>query len=170
MCYTRTMKNHVELYHANALPEKRARKQRLAAVMLCIGGLGLLACILLCAFATRQNRHILLPVTIGASILAGWTVITILHGSYGKANADVRHCELMLSEPRTVQKGSFRKTDEVRRVRNGMHVRKVLFKEGERERVLSVSEMKASELPDAFSGTAETVYDYIVAYEVNGDD
>ena len=32
------------------------------------------------------------------------------------------------------------------------------------------SEQKAKELPDAFTGTAETVYDFIVAYEVNGDD
>ena len=164
------MENKVELYREDALPEKRAKKKKLRVVMLCIGGLGLIVCILLCAFATRQNRQTLLPFAIGASTLAGWIVITFLHGSYGNANADVRHCELMLSEPRTLQKGSFRKTDEVRRVKNGMHVRKVLLREGDRERVLSVSEMKAAELPDAFSGTAETVYDYIVAYEVNGDD
>ena len=164
------MKNRVELYHANALPEKRAKKKKLMTVMLCVGGLGLLICILLCAFATRMNRHVLLPLTIGTSVLAGWIVITFLHGSFNSANADVRHCELMLSEPRTEQSGVFQKTGDVRRVRNGMHVRKVLMKEGDRERVLSVSEMKADRLPDAFSGTVETVYDYIVAYEVNGDD
>lgn len=164
------MKNRVELYQEDALPEKRARKKKLRTVMLCIGGIGLFMCILLCAFATRQNKSVLMPIAIGVSTLAGWIVITFLHGSYGSANADVRHCELMLSEPRTVQEGRFKKTDEVRRVRNGMHVRKVLFKEGDRERVLSVSEMKADRLPDAFTGKAETVYDYIVAYEVDGDD
>ena len=163
------MKKRVELYQTGALPEKRARKRKLGTVMLCIGGLGLLVCILLCVFATRQNRHILLPIAIGASTLAGWIVITFLHGSYSNANADVRHCELMLGEPRSTQHGSFRKTDEVRRMKNGMHVRKVLLKDGEHERVLSVSERKASELPDAFFGTAETVYDYIVAYEVDSD-
>lgn len=160
----------VELYHPDALPEQHRRKQKLLGVMLGIAGIGLLACILLCAFATRANRHVLLPLTIGTSVLIGWVVITILHGSFNMANADVRHCELMLSEPRSLQRGSFRKTDEVRRVRNGMHVRKVLFQEGDRERVLSVSERKAEQLPDSFSGTAETVYDYIVAYEVDGDD
>lgn len=170
MCYTGAMKPRVELYRESALPEKRARKKKLRTVMLCVGGVGLLVCILLCAFATRQNKSVLMPITIGVSTLAGWIVITFLHGSYGNADADVRHCELMLSEPRTVQEGSFRKTDEVRRVKNGMHVRKVLFREGERERVLSVSEMKADMLPDAFSGKAETVYDYIVAYEADGDD
>lgn len=164
------MEKRVELYQANALPEKRARKRKLLRAMLCVGGIGLVACILLCVFATRQNRHILLPFAIGTSILAGWIVITFLHGSYNNANADVRHCELMLSEPRTVQRGSFQKTDEVRLVRNGMHVRKVLLQEGDRERVLSVSEGKAELLPERFFGTAETVYDYIVAYEVDGDD
>ena len=164
------MEKRVELYHADALPDKRARKKKLLGVMLCVGGIGLLACILLCAFATRQNRHVMLPLAIGTSILAGWIVITFLHGSFGNAAADIRHCELMLSEPRVEQHGSFRKTGEVRLVRNGMHVRKVLLREGDRERVLSVSEMKAKELPDSFTGTAETVYDYIVAYEADGDD
>lgn len=169
-CYTDNMEKRVELYHPDALPEKREKKKKLRAVMLCIGGIGLLACILFCVFATRRNQHLLLPLTIGTSVLTGWIVITFLHGSYGRANADVRHCELMLSEPRVEQRGRFRKTDEVRRMRNGMHVRKVLLFEGDRERLLSVSEQKAAQLPDAFSGTAETVYDFIVAYEVNGDD
>lgn len=160
----------VELYDAGSLPEKHRRKKKLRTAMLCIGGIGLSVCILLCVLATRKNQGLLLPLTIGVSILTGWIVITILHGPFGGANADVRHCELMLNEPRAVQRGSFRKTDEVRYMRNGMHVRKVLMQEGERERILSVSEQRADKLPDAFTGTAETVYDYIVAYEVNGDD
>lgn len=159
----------VELYDAGTLPEKHRRKRKLGTAMLCVGGIGLSVCILLCVLATRKNQSLLLPLTIGASILAGWIVITILHGPFGSADADIRHCELMLNEPRTVQHGSFVKTDEVRHMRNGMHVRKVLFREGERERILSVSEQRAAKLPDAFTGTAETVYDYIVAYEVNGD-
>ena len=164
------MENRVELYHADALPEKRTKKKKLLWVMLCIGGIGLLGCILFCAFATRANRHVMLPLTIGTSILTSWIVITFLHGSYGNASADIRHCNLMLSEPRIMQQGRFEKTGEVRRMRNGMHVRKVLLFEGDRERILSVSEQKAKELPGAFTGTAETVYDFIVAYEVNGDD
>lgn len=160
----------IELYDPEALPEKHRKKKKLRTVMLCIGGIGLLACILLCVFATRQNRNILMALTIGASTLAGWIVITFLHGSFGTAHADIRHCELMLSEPRIEQHGRFQKTGEVRRMRNGMHVRKVLLFEGDRERILSVSEQKAAKLPDAFTGTAETVYDFIVSYEVNGDD
>ena len=163
------MNTQIELYHEDAIPHKRARKKKLLAVMCCIGGAGLLACILLCAFATRLNRDVLLPVTIGVSAVTGWIVITFLHGSFALANADVRHSELMLREPRTKQTGRFQKTGEVRRMKNGMHVRKVLLMEGDRERILSVSEQKAKDLPDAFSGTAETVYDFIVAYEVNGD-
>ncbi len=170
ICYTERMEKRVELYHPDALPEKRAKKKKLMTVMLCIGGIGLLICILFCAFATRANRHVMLPLTIGTSILTSWIVVTFLHGSFSFASADVRHCELMLSEPRTVQRGRFTKTGEVRRMRNGMQVRKVLLHEGDRERVLSVNERKAKNLPDAFSGTAETVYDFIVAYEVNGDD
>ncbi len=163
------MMKRVELYRSDAIPEMAARKKRLLTVMLCIGAAGLIACIMLCVFATRRNQHILLPLTIGSSILSGWIVITILHGSFASANAELRHCDLMLSESRETQVGRFEKTDEVRRVKNGMHVRKVLLYEGDRERVLSVSEKRAAKLPDVFSGTAETVYDFIVAYEVNGD-
>ena len=164
------MEKRVELYQKDALPEKRARKQKLRTVMLCIAGAGLLACILLCVFATRQNRHILLPITIGASTLTGWIVITYLHGSYGYASADVRHCELMVSERRVTQSGRFEKTGDVRRVRSGITMRKVRMTEDGYERILSVNEAVAGRLPDAFSGTVETVYDFIVAYEVNGDD
>ena len=110
----------VELYDAGSLPEKHRRKKKLRTAMLCIGGIGLSVCILLCVLATRKNQGLLLPLTIGVSILTGWIVITILHGPFGCANADVRHCELMLNEPRAVQRGSFRKTDEVRHMRNGI--------------------------------------------------
>ena len=169
MCYTETMNTRVELYREDAIPAKRARRRKLLTVMCCIAGAGLLACILLCVFATRQNRDVLLPITIGVSVVTGWVVITFLHGSFAGANADLRHYELMRKEPRIEQTGRFEKTGEVRRMKNGMHVRKVILFDGSRERILSVSEQKAKELPDAFSGTAETVYDFIVAYEVNGD-
>jgi hypothetical protein len=160
----------IELYDPEALPKKRARRKTLLAVMLGIGGIGLFVCILLCVLTTRKNYMTMLPLTIAASVLAGWIVITLLHGSFGNANADVRHWETMLREPRETQRGRFEKTGDVQRVRNGMTVRRVRFFEEERERVLSVSEHLADRLPDAFSGTVETVYDFIVAYEENGDD
>ena len=160
----------VELYDPGALPKKRVRRRKLFAAMLCIGGIGLFVCILFCVLTTRKNYMTMLPLTIAASVLTGWIIITFLHGSFSDANADVRHWETMLREPRETQRGRFEKTDDVRRVRNGMTVRKVRFFEDERERVLSVSEHLADRLPDTFSGTVETVYDFIVAYEVNGDD
>ena len=75
----------------------------------------------------------------------------------------------MLNEPRETFTGRFEKTDDVRRVKNGLSVRRVRCFEDEHETALSVNESKAALLPDAFSGTVQTVYDFIVAFEVRED-
>jgi hypothetical protein len=160
----------IELYNTEALATDRAQIKRRLIVMLLVAAAGLIPCVALIALATRRNQHILLPLAIGIAWLSGWVFITILHGSFAKANARRRHDETMLNEPRERMTGRFTKTDEVRRMKNGMEVRKVLLLEDGRERVLSVNEAKAQLLPDAFMGAADTVYDFIVAYEVNGDD
>lgn len=159
-----------ELYRWEMLIPAKGKRKRALIAMLIIGVLGLSACILFCVFATRRNMRVMLPLTIGTSILSGWTVITILHGAFSESNAEQRHCRLMLEEPRVKQIGRFEKTDDVRRVRNGVTMRKIRMTEDGHERMLSVNEALAGKLPDAFSGTVETVYDFIVAYEVNGDD
>ncbi len=146
------------------------KRKRALIVMLIIGVLGLSACVLFCVFATRRNLRTMLPLTVGTSILSGWTVITLLHGAFSEANAEQRHLRLMLEEPRVAQSGRFEKTGDVRRVRNGVTMRKIRMTEDGHERMLSVNEALADKLPDAFSGTVETVYDFIVAFEVNVDD
>ncbi len=164
------MMKRMELYSKDALPPERARKKRAMIAMLIIAGIGLAACITLCALVTRRNIQLFLPLTIGISTVMGWIAITILHGSFGNAAAQVKHIDLMLNEQRKTVTGSFEKTGVVRRVKNGMNVRKVRCVENGFERVLSLNEQKASMLPDAFTGTVQTVYDYIVAYEVEEDD
>ena len=167
-CYTVGM-NKTELYHVTESDVAKSRQRRSLIAMLAVGGAGLLACVLLCVFTTRRNQGIMLPLIIGTSILMGWIVIFLSHAFYGEARAIVRHDELMLTGERETFTGSFEKTDEVRRVRNGVAVRKVLARVEEHERVLTVSESKAALLPDRFSGSVETVYDFIAAFEVNGD-
>ena len=65
---------------------------------------------------------------------------------------------------------SERVIDLMRRVRNGVTVRKVRLRAVPRDVLLNLNEEKATLLPDAFSGTVETVYDFIAAYEADGDD
>ena len=158
-----------ELYNRDMLIPSHGKRKRALLSMLIIAALGLAACVLLCVFATRRNMRIVLPLTIGTSILTGWIVITVLHGTYSDANADQKHCSLMLEEERQTQSGRFEKTDDVRRVKNGIAVRKVRMVQEGHERMLSVSEKLAPKLPDVFTGTVETVYDFIVEYEVNDD-
>ena len=161
---------HIELYHIEETDVAKTRKRKALAAMLIIGAAGLVACIVLCALTTRKNSGTMMPIIIGASILSGWIVIFLSHTFFGEARATVRHNELMLTGEREEFVGSFRKTDEVHRVRNGVTVRKVIALCDEHERVLSVSEAKAALLPDTFTGKAETVYDFIAAIEVQDDD
>ena len=72
--------NMTELYHAEALLPERVRKRRVLIVMLAVAAAGLAACIILCTFATRRNLRLIMPLTIGTSILSGWIVITLFHG------------------------------------------------------------------------------------------
>ena len=57
----------------------------------------------------------------------------------------------------------------MRRVKNGLSVRRVRCIDGERETALTVNESKTALLPDVFVGTVQTVYDFIVAFEVKED-
>ena len=159
-----------ELYNPDALLPERARKKRALITMLIIGAAGLCACVVLCVLATRRNLRLVMPLTIGTSVLSGWAVITVLHESFLRAGAQVRHGDLMLNEPRETVTGRFEKTDDVRRMKNGLSVRKVRWSVEDHEAILSVNEAKAALLPDVFTGTVQTVYDFIVAYEVSEDD
>ena len=161
--------NMIELYHQGEQATERAAKKRALIAMLAVAAAGLVPCIVLIALATRRNQHLFLPLAIGIAWLSGWIFITILHGSFAAANARRRHNEMMLNEPRETMTGQFTKTADIRRMKNGMAIQKVILLENERERVLSVNAEKAALLPDTFTGAAETVYDFIVAYGVNGD-
>ena len=161
--------NMTELYHAEALLPERVRKRRVLIVMLAVAAAGLAACIILCTFATRRNLRLIMPLTIGTSILSGWIVITLFHGAFSEAGAQYKHTDVMLNEPREVFTGRFEKTDDVRRVKNGLSVRRVRCIDGERETALTVNESKAALLPDVFVGTVQTVYDFVVAFEVKED-
>ncbi len=159
----------IELYNREELNRAKQRQNRSALWMAAIGAAGLCVCIALCVGTTRKNADTMLPFIIGASVAAGWMVIFLSHAVFGKARATVRHTDLMLTGERETFVGRFEKTDEVRRVKHGVPVRKVRAYIDGYERVLSVSESKAERLPDAFAGRVETVYDFVAAYEVEDD-
>lgn len=168
--YTEFVMERIELYNQNMLPPARRKRTCVLAAILILGILALTACVLFCVFTTRKNLRITLPLTIVTSVVAGWIEITLIHGLFGRASAEYKHCGMMLKEPRETQSGRFEKTDDVRRIGNGISVRKVRVSREEHEQILSVAETLANKLPDRFSGTAQTVYDFIVAFEVDGDD
>ena len=132
--------------------------------MLVVAMLGLIACVTLCCLATRQNRNLTFPLTVGASVLSGWAVIYLSHSRHEEHKARVRHVELMLTGPRERFTGTFTKLDGIYRVKRGVSIRKVRQQEEFHELLLTVWEQKAAQLPDSFEGTVETVYDCVVAY------
>ena len=141
-----------------------AAQQRVRRIMLIVAVMGLVLCVLLCCFTTRRNKDLTLPLTVGTSIVAGWIVIFLSHSRYDAARAQARHAELMLTGPRERFAGRFTKLEGVYRVKKGVSIRKVRLQEDFHETMLTVSDEKASRLPDEFTGTVETVYDCIVAY------
>lgn len=158
-----------EFYEQSEADREHARQKRALIAMIAVGAAGLIACAVLCLFVTRKNHGTLLLPVICVSVVAGWIVIFLSHAVYGEAKALFRHAELMLTGERETYAGRFEKTADVRRVKNGVTVRKVRLFAGERETLLNINEEKAAALPDAFTGTVETVYDFIAAYEVSDD-
>ena len=158
------MEQHV-LYASEELTAAQAARKRTGTAMAIVAGLGLVACVLICCFATRHNQGVTLPMTVGASTLSGWIVIFLSHSRYEGAKARARHVELMLTGPRETFSGEFTKLEGVYRVRRGVSIRKVRLREEFHETMLTLYAEKADQLPDRFTGTVETVYDCIVAYE-----
>ena len=161
----------VELYSETDRMKALAKQKRTRIAMIAIATAGLLLCVLFCALTTRKNQDVTLPLTIGTSIAAGWTVISLSIFVYGRAKAAARHAEKIAEGERDGERetlaGRFEKTDEVWLIRNGVTVRKVCAVTGERESMLNVSDTLAKRLPDAFTGKVDVVYGFIVAYEVN---
>ena len=153
------------LYQQEELPRAEAVRRRTGRAMLAVGAAGLAVCVLLCCLATRQNQNVTLPLTIAASVLSGWVVIFLSHSRYEGAKAQVRHLETMLTGPRERFSGRFAKQEGVYRVKRGVSIRKVHLQEEFHETMLTVADEKASQLPDDFTGTVETVYDCIVAWK-----
>ena len=158
------MERH-SFYRQEELTEAEAVRKRTRTAMAVVAGAGLLVCVILCCFATRQNQDVTLPLTVGTSTLAGWIVIFLSHSRYDAARARARHVELMLTGPRERFSGRFTKQEGVYRVKKGVSIRKVRQQEEFRETMLTVFDEKAPLLPDEFTGTVEMVYDCIVAYE-----
>ena len=152
------------LYRPEELTEARAARRRTGRAMLSVALLGLAACVTICCCATRQNQAVTLPLTVGVSILAGWIVIFLSHSRYQMAKARVRHLELMLTGPRETFSGRFTQLPGTWRVKKGVSIRKLRQQEDFHETLLSVYDEKASQLPEAFEGTVETVYDCVVAF------
>lgn len=152
------------LYTSDELDRARAREKRVRKAMLIVAAVGLLLCVLFCCFTTRKNQAVTLPLTVGASILSGWIVIFLSHSRYDGARAKARHAQLMLTGPRESFTGRFTKLDGVYRVKKGVSIRKVRLQEEFHESILTVANEKAPLLPGEFTGTAETVYDCIVAW------
>ncbi len=157
--------NMLSLYEPEELTRARAAEGRTRRTMLIVAVSGLVLCVLCCCFTTRQNEDVTLPLTVGTSILAGWIVIFLSHSRLDDARARARHAELMLTGPRETFSGRFEKLPGVYRVKKGVSIRKVRLKEDFHEIMLTLSDEKAARLPDVFTGTVETVYDCIVAFE-----
>ena len=160
----------IELYRKEAKETAQMRAARTRNCMIAIAAAGLIVCVVLCAFVTRKNEGVMLPVTIGASVLTGWTVIFLSHAVYDEAKATVRHMQAREEGERETQEGRFEKTADFYRIRRGVSVRRVRAHIGERDMTLNVAEALSKQLPDAFTGTVETVHGFIVAYEVHADD
>lgn len=154
-----------QLYTSEESAIAKAAQRRAAVAMAIVGAAGLAACVVLCFLATRQNQDVTRPLTIGASILSGWIVIFLSHSSFDGARAHARHAELMLTGPRETFSGAFSIQEGVYRVRRGVSIRRVKLNQGFHDVMLTVSAEKASLLPETFTGTVETVYDCIVAFE-----
>ena len=152
------------LYESEELPRAQAAEKRVRKAMLIVAAVGLLLCVLFCCFTTRKNQAVTLPLTVGASILSGWIVIFLSHSRYDGARAKARHAQLMLTGPRESFTGRFTKLDGVYRVKKGVSIRKVRLQDDFHETLLTLSDEKAALVPDAFTGTVETVYDCIVAW------
>ncbi len=153
------------LYRQEELTAAETAQRRTRTAMVLVAAAGLILCILLCCLATRENQRVTLPLTIGVSVLSGWVVIFLSHSRYSSARARARHVELMLTGPRESFSGTFEKLEGVWRVKKGVSIRKVRQQEAFHETLLTVADEKAALLPDRFTGTVETVYDCIVAYE-----
>lgn len=153
------------LYKQEELQAAKARRKRTGTAMALVAGLGLALCVLICCFATRQNKGVTFPLTVAVSVLFGWIVIYLSHSRYEEAKARARHVELMLTGPRERFSGRFEKLEGTYRVKRGVSIRKVRLQEEFHETMLTVYAEKAPLLPDAFEGAVETVYDCVVAWE-----
>lgn len=156
------------LYESEELPRAQAAEKRIRKAMLMVAAVGLLLCVLFCCFTTRKNQDVTLPLTVGTSILAGWIVIFLSHSRFDGARAKARHAQLMLTGPRETFSGRFEKLEGVYRVKKGVSIRKVRLQDDFHETLLTISAEKAALVPDAFTGTVETVYDCIVAWAEDG--
>ena len=157
-------------YTEAELTSAKTKERRVGRAMAVVAGLGLVLCVLCCCFTTRQNQGVTLPLTVGTSILTGWIVIFLSHSRFDGARAEARHVELMLTGPRERFSGRFTKQPGIYRVKRGVSIQKVRQEEEFHETMLTVSAEKAAFLPDAFTGTVETVYDCIVAVEVTEEE
>ena len=155
----------INLYQPEELKAAQARQRRTGRLMLAVALAGLIACVIVCCCATRQNQRVTLPLTVGISILSGWVVIFLSHSRYEGAKAQARHVELMLTGPRETFSGRFTLQKGVWRVKKGVSIRKVKEQEAFHETLLSLYDAKAPRLPEDFTGTVETVYDCIVAFQ-----
>ena len=153
-----------ELYQQDELTRAEAARRRSGRAMAVTAAVGFAACVALCCLATRHNQGLTLPLTVGTSVLSGWIVIFLSHTRYEGAKARVRHLETMLTGPRERCAGRFVLQEGVYRVKRGVSIRKVRLQEEFHASMLTVADEKAPLLPDAFTGTAETVYDCIVAW------
>ena len=152
------------LYESEELTRAQAAEKRTGRAMGIVAAVGLVLCVLFCLVTTRKNQDVTLPLTVGTSILAGWVVIFLSHSRLDHARAQARHAQLMLTGPRERYAGRFIRQDGVWRVKRGVSIRKVRLQEEFHESMLTVADEKAPLLPDEFTGTAETVYDCIVAW------
>ena len=149
-----------------------ARQQRLADAgrlwMWLIGGLSLIACIVMCTQVCTANAERLLLAVIGTSILGGWAVILLLNFVYLPSKRQAEHILSMLDEAQEAFEGVLSLSPVRFTIPRSIVIRKVrLTVPGQDEPVsLSINALMAKSLPA--NGTyvrVLTARRYIIAAE-----
>lgn len=159
----------VELYGKTHIEALRKKTALWIAIAVGIGVLTLALCVVFCLCTRTANAERMLAYTIAASILGGWTTLTIRIFVIDELLYAKKHTEAMLAGPRERVTGTFTVTKERIRVKRGVAMRKVKADGAPGVASLQLYEKLVKHFPPSGVTAVETVYGFIVAYEENGD-
>ena len=126
-------------------------------------------CIMFCVRTHTANAPAMLRNTILTSILGGWIALTLRIFVIDELCYAKKHTEAMLQGPRETVTGTFTRTDEHIRIRRGVSMQKIQADTEGRTLALQLYDGAAKRFPRTGVVRVETVYGFIVAYEVADD-